>query len=55
MLPEMDDKNADIEGMAARALADRDMIVEFVRKQHDSESLKTRKAARAFLKKWGDG
>jgi hypothetical protein len=35
--------------------ADRSNIVEFVRKQQDSESPKTRKAARAFLKKWGDG
>ena len=33
--------------------ADRARIVEFVRKQQDSESPKTRKAARAFLEKWG--
>ena len=33
---------------------DRVKIVEFVRKQQDSESPKTRKAARAFLEKWGN-
>ncbi|HEX9896463.1 MAG TPA: hypothetical protein VGA85_02220 [Dehalococcoidales bacterium] len=30
-------------------------IVAFVTKQQDSESPKTRKIAKAFLKKWGDG
>jgi HEAT repeat protein len=36
------------------AAEDKEMILEFVRKQLESSSPKTRKKAKEFLKKWGD-